>query len=102
MEAAAEESEVFARASEAWREGRHQAATQLLQAVVEKHPQHVTALNTLAMIALNGGDSAGAVHWLERAVAVEPGAAPTGLVATTGARAGRATGKTVEREALKL
>ena len=32
----------------------------------------------------------------------EPGAAPTGQEATTGARAGRATGKTEEREALKL
>jgi glycosyltransferase involved in cell wall biosynthesis len=32
----------------------------------------------------------------------EPGARPTGQEATTGARAGRATGKTEEREALKL
>jgi glycosyltransferase involved in cell wall biosynthesis len=32
----------------------------------------------------------------------EPGAEPTGQEATTGARAGRATGKTEEREALKL
>jgi glycosyltransferase involved in cell wall biosynthesis len=32
----------------------------------------------------------------------EPGAKPTGQEATTGARAGRATGKTEEREALKL
>ena len=32
----------------------------------------------------------------------EPGARPTGHEATTGARAGRATGKTEEREALKL
>jgi len=32
----------------------------------------------------------------------EPGAAPTGQEPTTGARAGRATGKTEEREALKL
>jgi glycosyltransferase involved in cell wall biosynthesis len=32
----------------------------------------------------------------------EPGAAPTGQEATTGARAGRATGKTEEQEALKL
>jgi glycosyltransferase involved in cell wall biosynthesis len=32
----------------------------------------------------------------------EPGARPTGQEATTGARSGRATGKTEEREALKL
>jgi glycosyltransferase involved in cell wall biosynthesis len=32
----------------------------------------------------------------------EPGSEPTGQAATTGARAGRATGKTEEREALKL
>jgi hypothetical protein len=32
----------------------------------------------------------------------EPGEVPTGQEATTGARAGRATGKTEEREALKL
>jgi glycosyltransferase involved in cell wall biosynthesis len=32
----------------------------------------------------------------------EPGAAPTGQEPTTGARAGRATGKTEDREALKL
>jgi hypothetical protein len=32
----------------------------------------------------------------------EPGEEPTGQEATTGARAGRATGKTEEREALKL
>jgi hypothetical protein len=32
----------------------------------------------------------------------EPGARPTGQEATTGARAGRATGKTEGREALKL
>jgi len=32
----------------------------------------------------------------------EPGASETGQDPTTGARAGRATGKTEEREALKL
>jgi len=32
----------------------------------------------------------------------EPGAKPTGQEATTGAQAGRATGKTEDREALKL
>jgi aspartyl/asparaginyl beta-hydroxylase (cupin superfamily) len=44
--------------------------------MIERQPRHVTALNTLAMIALNGRDAAGAIHYLERAAAAEPGAAP--------------------------
>jgi len=76
MGAAAEESDLFARASEAWRQGRPEMATRLLQALVEKHPRHVTALNTLAMIALNVGDAERAIPYLERAAAAEPEAAP--------------------------
>jgi aspartate beta-hydroxylase len=71
-----EESDLFARASEAWHQGRHDAAALLLRTVVEKNPRHVTALNTLAMIALNVRDAARAIHYLERATAAEPGAAP--------------------------
>jgi len=71
-----DESALFARAAEAWRQGRHEAAAQLLQAVVAKHPEHVAALNTLAMIALNSRDSEQAIHYLERAAAAEPGSAP--------------------------
>ncbi len=71
-----EETEVFARASEAWSQGRHEAATKLLQTLVEKHPRHVAALNTLAMIALNSGDGEAAIPYLERAAAAEPGTAP--------------------------
>ena len=52
-----EERTLFARASEAWHQGRHEAATQLLQTLIEAQPQHVAALNTLAMIALNRGDA---------------------------------------------
>ncbi|HYI64483.1 MAG TPA: aspartyl/asparaginyl beta-hydroxylase domain-containing protein [Allosphingosinicella sp.] len=70
------EAELFARASEAWQEGRHEAATQLLQSMVEQQPHHVTALNTLGMIALNVRDAGKAIHWIERAAAAEPGAAP--------------------------
>jgi aspartate beta-hydroxylase len=76
MAAAVDESDVFARAAEAWDQGRHEAATQLLETVIEEHPQDVTALNTLAMIALNIGDATGAIHYLERAAAAEPAAAP--------------------------
>jgi aspartyl/asparaginyl beta-hydroxylase (cupin superfamily) len=71
-----DEREVFARASEAWHQGRHEAATQLLQTLIDAHPRHVTALNTLAMIALNLRDSERSVHYLERAAAAEPGSAP--------------------------
>lgn len=71
-----EEADLFAGASEAWRQGRPEVAAQLLQALVERRPQHVAALNTLAMLALNGRDAAGAVHYLERAAAAEPDAAP--------------------------
>jgi aspartyl/asparaginyl beta-hydroxylase (cupin superfamily) len=71
-----EERDVFARASEAWEQGRHEAASQLLQTFVEEHPRHVTALNTLAMIALNIRNAENAVHYLERAAAAEPGSAP--------------------------
>jgi aspartate beta-hydroxylase len=72
----AEDASLFARASEAWQQGRPEAAAQLLQALVERQPRHVTALNTLAMIALNGRDAGGAVDYLERAAAAEPEAAP--------------------------
>ncbi len=70
------DADEFARASRAWSEGRSEAATQLLQALVEKQPQHVAALNALAMIALNVGNAERAVHYLEHAAAAEPGAAP--------------------------
>ncbi|MEA3015218.1 MAG: aspartate beta-hydroxylase [Sphingomonadales bacterium] len=71
-----DERQVFAQASEAWHQGRHEAATRLLQTLVDEHPWHVTALNTLAMIALNLRDGDRAVHYLERAAAAEPGSAP--------------------------
>jgi len=71
-----DEAELFARAAEAWRQGRHEAAAQLLQPLIERDPQHLAALNTLAMIALNRNDAAKAIHYLERAAAAEPGAAP--------------------------
>jgi aspartate beta-hydroxylase len=71
-----DERDVFARASEAWHQGRHDAASQLLQTLLEAQPRHVAALNTLAMIALNSRDAERAVDFLERAAAVEPDSAP--------------------------
>jgi aspartate beta-hydroxylase len=71
-----EERDVFARASEAWQQGRPEAATQLLETLLEQQPRHVAALNTLAMIALNLRDGGRAVYYLERAATAEPGSAP--------------------------
>jgi aspartate beta-hydroxylase len=70
------EADLFARASEAWQQGRHAESAALLEAVIAADPRHLAALSTRAMIALNGGDAVGACHWGERALAVEPGAAP--------------------------
>jgi aspartyl/asparaginyl beta-hydroxylase (cupin superfamily) len=69
-------SDLYARAAEAWGKGRHEAAAQLLEALVESDPKHVAALNTLGMIALNLGDGRRAALWIERAAAAEPGTAP--------------------------
>jgi aspartate beta-hydroxylase len=69
-------SDLYARAAEAWGEGRHKAAAELLEALVDTDPDHAVALNTLGMIALNTGDARRAIAWIERAAAAEPGAAP--------------------------
>jgi aspartyl/asparaginyl beta-hydroxylase (cupin superfamily) len=65
----------FDQASLAWQQGRHQAATQILRALVEAQPRHVKALNTLGLIAIGAGDAAGAILHLDRAAAAEPGSA---------------------------
>jgi aspartyl/asparaginyl beta-hydroxylase (cupin superfamily) len=70
------EADLFAQASEAWRRGRPEDAARILGTLIERHPRHVTALNTLAMIALNNGDAVGAIRYLERATEAEPEAAP--------------------------
>jgi hypothetical protein len=38
--------DLYARAAEAWGEGRHEESAQLLQALVESDPGHVATLNT--------------------------------------------------------
>ena len=76
MEPRPDPSDLYARAAEAWGEGRHEAAAELLEALVESDPGHVVALNTLGMIALNLGDGRRAAAWIERAAAAEPGSAP--------------------------
>jgi aspartyl/asparaginyl beta-hydroxylase (cupin superfamily) len=76
MAGAVEASELFAQASAAWAEGRQADAAQLLERLVAEQPRNVTALNTLAMIALNGGQATRAVAWLERAAAADSASAP--------------------------
>ncbi|HWT11248.1 MAG TPA: aspartyl/asparaginyl beta-hydroxylase domain-containing protein [Allosphingosinicella sp.] len=75
MAAAADEPDLFAQAGEAWRQGRHDAAAELLEMVVAGQPRHAAALNSLALIALGRHDPDKAIGWLERAVAAEPGSA---------------------------
>jgi tetratricopeptide (TPR) repeat protein len=76
VRAEAGDPDLFARASEAWQQGRHEDASALLEALIARHPHDVAALNTLAMIALNAGDGERAIPYLERAAAAAPGAAP--------------------------
>ena len=66
------EAETFARASQAWQQGRPEAAAQLLQALVEQQPGHATALNTLGLIAIGQRDTEKALAYLERAAAASP------------------------------
>ena len=73
MAAGIAESDLLARAAEAWHQGRHDAAKQLLQTMVEKQPGHAGALNSLGLIALGAGDGESAIRYLERAAAAEPG-----------------------------
>jgi aspartate beta-hydroxylase len=73
---AADEPDLFARASEAWHRGRHEAAAELLETLLAQQPRHVAALNALAMIALQTRNPEAAIRHLERAAAAEPGAAP--------------------------
>ena len=68
-------ADLFGRASDAWRQGRPEAAAALLRQLIEAEPRHVAALNTLAMIALNRGEAAAAIPYLERAAAAEPDSA---------------------------
>jgi aspartate beta-hydroxylase len=74
---AADPNALIARASAAWREGRQAAAVTLLEEVIEHHPDHVSALNSLALIAIGGGDAERAIVHLERAAAADAGVPPT-------------------------
>jgi aspartyl/asparaginyl beta-hydroxylase (cupin superfamily) len=74
LTAAGEAAELFASASEAWRQGRPETATQILERVIAQQPDHATALNTLGLIAIGARDAGKALHYLERAAAAEPGA----------------------------
>jgi aspartyl/asparaginyl beta-hydroxylase (cupin superfamily) len=70
------EPDLFARASAAWERGRPEAAKEMLESLLGRHPQHLAALNAIGLIALNAGDAGLAIHYFERAAAAEPEAAP--------------------------
>jgi aspartyl/asparaginyl beta-hydroxylase (cupin superfamily) len=67
-------SDLYARASQAWEQGRPAEARGLLEALIETDPDDVAALNTLGLIALNAGDAGQAAGRFERAAALAPGA----------------------------
>jgi len=69
-----EQPDLFVQASEAWRQGRPEAAAQLLQALVQAQPGHAAALNALGLIALGGRNSSDAILHFERAAAADPAA----------------------------
>lgn len=70
----ADEAGLFARAAEAWQQGRPEDASALLLAVLDEDPRHVTALNTLGLIAIGAHEADRALDYFERAAAVEPNA----------------------------
>jgi aspartate beta-hydroxylase len=67
--------DLFAQASAAWDQGRPESASALLETLLERQPDHLQALNALAMIALGRGDAAAAIPLLERAATAAPDAA---------------------------
>ena len=73
MAASTAAADLYERASAAWRQGRADVAAQLLGTLLEQQPEHVAALNALALIALGRNDSGAAIRHLERAAAAEPG-----------------------------
>jgi aspartate beta-hydroxylase len=74
--AASAETDLFARASEAWHQGRQQEAAHLLDTLIAARPGDVAALNARAMMALQTGEAELAIRHLQRAAAAEPEAVP--------------------------
>jgi aspartate beta-hydroxylase len=72
-------AELLTRAAEARRAGRGEEARALLEAVIAAEPGHATALNSLGLIALGGGDAGTAIAYLGRAAAADPKAPPVWL-----------------------
>ena len=66
------EAGLYARASQAWQEGRPEEAARLLETLVAKEPRHPGAFSALGLIAIAGGDPAKALACFDRAAAVEP------------------------------
>lgn len=69
------QAQLFGRANQAWQEGRHEAARQMLEELIAKEPGDVAALNALGLIAIHLGDSKAALGHFERLASIRPGAA---------------------------
>ncbi|HEV2866288.1 MAG TPA: tetratricopeptide repeat protein, partial [Allosphingosinicella sp.] len=70
--ASAAEPDLYGQASDAWRRGEPEAAMRLLEALVERQPDNVSALNTLGLLAIGRRDAEGALRYLDRAAAADP------------------------------
>lgn len=79
MNAPGQSGDILARAAEARRQGRPEEARRLLEALVEREPQHPVALNSLGLLTLAASDAERAIHFLERAAAADPTAPPIWL-----------------------
>lgn len=67
-------TDLFGRANQAWQDGRHEAAREMLEALVEAQPGHVAGLNALGLIAIHLGDPERALACFESLAAIQPGA----------------------------
>lgn len=68
------QARLFGSANQAWQEGRHEAARQMLEQLIALEPDDVAALNALGLIAIHLGDPAAAICHFERLASIQPGA----------------------------
>lgn len=62
--------QAFTHARQRYEQGQQEAATLILQAVIDRTPDHLPSLSLLAAVLLQGGDPAGAERLLRQALAV--------------------------------
>lgn len=70
---------LLAQAHSAQQAGQPAAASQLYREVLRLAPEHPAALNSLGVMAINGGDPVTAADYHRRAAAADPGAGPLWL-----------------------